>query len=80
MLANDYVKNAIRDVETELDNVGKLLPTWVKTSMSPGYRPELDGSRELDLRCASYYMGLIKILRWCVELRRVDIITNTLML
>ena len=53
------MKNVIRDVETELDKVGKLLPIQVKTMMSPRYRPELDGSRELDLRHASYYMGLI---------------------
>ena len=36
-------------------------------------RPELDITPELDPSMASYYMSLIGILRWIVELGRVDI-------
>ena len=41
--------------------------------MSNGYRPEVDLSPELAEKDASYYYLLIGILRWIVELGRVDI-------
>ena len=37
------------------------------------YRPELDVSRELNVTDAAYYQSLIGILRWIVELGRVDV-------
>ena len=37
------------------------------------YRPEVDTSPELNPEDASYYQSLIGILRWMVELGRVDI-------
>ena len=42
MSAETYVKQAVADVETELDKVDQRLPTRVTTPMSQGYRPELD--------------------------------------
>ena len=41
--------------------------------MRTAYRPELDTSPELGTRDASYFMSLIGVLRWIVELGRVDI-------
>ena len=41
--------------------------------MRSTYRPELDVSEELSLSDASYYQLLIGILRWIVELGRIDI-------
>ena len=41
--------------------------------MCSSYRPELDITHELSPTLASYYMSLIGILRWIVELGRVDI-------
>ena len=41
--------------------------------MQSTYRPELDVSEELSSSDASYYQSLIGILRWIVELGRVDI-------
>jgi len=41
--------------------------------MQTSYRPELDTSPELGTSDASYYMSLIGVLRWIVELGRVDI-------
>ena len=37
------------------------------------YRPELDKSEELNNVDASYFQSLIGVLRWIVELGRVDI-------
>ncbi len=50
-------------------------------SKAPGvmpynYTPELDGSAELDDERATYYQSLIGILRWAVELGRIDICTE----
>ena len=37
------------------------------------YRPEVDGSEELDDEVATYYQSLIGILRWIVELGYIDV-------
>jgi hypothetical protein len=44
-----------------------------------GYKPELDASPELDPTGANFYQSQIGILRWCVELGRIDIITEVSM-
>ena len=43
------------------------------TPLSSGYRPEVDVTGELDASDASYYHYLIRIIRWIVELGRIDI-------
>ena len=51
--------------------------------MSPfttGYRPEVDVTDELNSTDAAYYQSLIGILRWIVELGRVDITTEVSMM
>ena len=48
--------------------------------MSTDYRPEIDISTELDAADASYYQSLIGVLRWIVELGRVDICCEVSML
>ena len=49
------------------------IPGRAETPMQTSYRPELDVSMELTPVLASYYMSLIGIPRWIVELGRVDI-------
>jgi len=44
------------------------------------YRPELDQSDPLDAECSSFYQHLIGVLRWMVELGRVDIATEVSLL
>ena len=44
------------------------------------YEPEVDISESLDPEMASYYLSLIGIIRWMVELRRIDIVTELSML
>ncbi len=68
-----YVKSAVTNVETYLKKRGESLPARAKTPLSNGYRPEVDISEELGLEEAAYYQSLIGILRWMVELGRVDI-------
>jgi hypothetical protein len=42
MSSSKYVARAVKDVETELENVGLGLPKRTITPLSQGYRPELD--------------------------------------
>ena len=74
MSSDLYVKRALADVERELAEIGQTLKSKVSTPLSADYRPELDTTPELDARRANYYQGLIGVLRWIVELGRIDII------
>ena len=49
------------------------MPRRAAIPIQSTYRPELDVSPELGLTEAAYYQSLIGILRWMVELGRVDI-------
>ena len=41
--------------------------------LASGYKPELDVSKPLDAKRTNYYQNLIGVLRWAVELGRIDI-------
>jgi hypothetical protein len=73
MNSQHYIKEAIRCLEIELQKSGKVLVGKPKTPMQQGYRPELDISPLLDEDQANYYASLIGVLRWSVELGRIDI-------
>jgi hypothetical protein len=74
MSSTSYTKKAIQEVERELAEVSKCLPSKVTTPLKPGYRPEIDATPELDYRRLNYYQGLIGVLRWICELGRLDIL------
>ena len=68
-----YVKNAVKDVEDKIDKDGRKLVKRATTLFAHNYRPETDLSDELGPSEASYFQSLIGVLRWMVELGRVDI-------
>jgi len=74
MSASEYIKRSIQEVERELALQEAYLPKKIETPISSGYRPELDFSPELDGSRINYFQGLIGVLRWIVELGRIDII------
>jgi hypothetical protein len=81
--AEDYVNCAVKDIETELEKVGKALPSKVTMPTMADYWRELDQTKELEPECATYYAGLtglIGVLRWCIELGRIDIIVEVSLL
>ena len=49
------------------------MPRKADTPMKISYFPELDVTPELDPTKVAYYISLIRILWWMVELRRIDI-------
>ena len=74
--SSQYVHAAVKNVETWLskeENKRWKMPLKARTPLKAGNRPELDVSPELDPSDASYYQSLIGVLRWIVELGRVDI-------
>jgi hypothetical protein len=73
MSAEKYIKEAIRTVESDLAKLDKRLPSNISTPLSSNYRPELDVSPTLDDDFTNWYQKLIGILRWAVELGRIDI-------
>ena len=74
--SSQYVQTAVKNVEAYLDsqeNKRWKMPSKADTPLTTTYRPELDVSRELNEVDAAYYQSLIGILRWMVELGRVDV-------
>ena len=80
MTSDRYVKAAVENVELKLSMVNQRLPSWCKTPMAVGYRPECDVSVELTSAGVQRYQELIGVLRWASELGRVDILLETAML
>ena len=76
-----YVKEAIRNVETWLDKKGRMLKTKAAGVFPSAWIPELDGTPLIsDPDLINYYQQQIGVLRWIVELGRIDICTEVSML
>ena len=78
--SSQYVQAAVENVENYLKTREKSLPKKATSPIQRDYRPEVDTSPELSISEAAYFQSLIGILRWIVELGRVDITTETSML
>lgn len=73
-----YVKPAFDNVGKHLSekkkaNLNMKLPKPRDAPISSNYFPELDESEEFDEVDDAYYQSLIGVLRWIVELRKIDI-------
>ena len=77
MSAEKYVTASVKNVEEALAKKGLRLPTKCYTPLATDYRPELETSAELKADGVQYYQELIGVLRWAVELGRVDILLET---
>ena len=73
MSGEKYVKSAVKNLEDVLATRGHRLPSKCETPLSNKYRPELDTSAELKADGVTEYQELVGVLRWAVELGRVDI-------
>ena len=61
-------------------NEERTLAAKASTPMTSGYRPEFDVSVEVNLADGNHYQLLIRVLRWAVELGRIDITTEVSLL
>jgi hypothetical protein len=78
-----YVNQAVKNCETHLRERfdGKYsLPKKAKNPFRMGYEPELDESSPLDADAAAYYKSIIGVMRWMVEIGRIDISTEVSLL
>lgn len=71
--SSQYVQQAVKNVEKYLTERGAKLHTRAQAPIKTGYRPEVDVSTALSDTDAAYFQSLIGILRWIVELGRIDI-------
>ena len=81
MLSTSYVRNAVKTVDILLagDEL-ELKGSSNKRHAGPlpsGYKPELDTTDECDPEYTSRYQQLIGILRWAIELGRIDVLIET---
>jgi hypothetical protein len=77
-----YVKNSVLVIERllEEDGSGYVLKSNARNPFPTGYKPEIDITDELDQTMATRFMQLIGILRWAVEIGRIDIYLETSLL
>lgn len=74
MSAKLYLKNALQEIKNKWGNLNKLFPLqMLDTPMSTDYHPEIDDSRPLDDEDIQLYQSCIGMLRWSVELGRIDL-------
>jgi hypothetical protein len=66
MLAETYIKRAVKEVKQTLGEVGQRLKSKSVTPMTDGYRAEFYMSTQLDDVKTNYFQGLIGVLRWIV--------------
>jgi hypothetical protein len=77
---SQYIQEAVKNVEQYLLLKGGKLANKAETPIQTSYRPELDITPKLTPTGLAYVQSVIGILRWIVELGRIDICLETSML
>ena len=76
--SNSYLKEALRIVRKVLDESGiKVSGKGLQPYSNLAYRPELDVSPFCNAEQHNLYQGLIGMLRWLIELGRIDVLLET---
>ncbi len=76
--SKDYLTGAIQQVLSDLEKDDITLRMYGngKRPYKVEYRPEIDQSEELGEKLINRYQQLIGILRWAIEIGRIDIMTE----
>ena len=80
MTSEKYVKSAVTNIELKLAEDNMRLPSNCKTPFSSDYHPSEDVTQELDQNGVRHFQEMIGVLRWAVELGRVDILLEVALL
>ena len=80
MSSESYVKAAVANVERWLEKRGQRLKTKAACVFPSGWKPELDTTDLLKGDDASYFQQQVGVLRWMVELGRIDVLAEVSML
>ena len=77
MSSSKYIQSAARNVREYLNKNSRYsMPKRASSPFTSGFEHDIDVSPELDQAWSSFYQSQVGILRWCVELGRIDIITE----
>jgi hypothetical protein len=77
MSSSKYVQAAVQNVQEYLKNNGdRKLKKKASAPFEVTYMADIDESPMFGPEMANYFQSQIGILRWCVELGRIDIITD----
>ena len=71
--ASKYIQQALKNLESILDKHGLKLRKGTNSPLPSNYHPEREYTPECDTENARLYASLIRILRWLVELGRINI-------
>ena len=74
MSSEKYVKASIENVEARLARSDLRFPSRYDTPMSTSYHPSEDVTREMNTEGLHTYQELIGILRWAIDIVRIDIL------
>ena len=80
MSSEKYLGATLKNVKEKLAKHELNLPTRCDTPLSSNYHPSEDTTKELDSSGVRYFQELIGVLRWAVELGRVDILLEVALL
>ena len=80
MYLEDYVKMAMQNVEDQLKSINQNLPPKCKDPVSPRYFYAMEENPDLDEDGIKTYQELIGVLRWAIEIGRVDILLEVALL
>ncbi|CAJ1965871.1 unnamed protein product [Cylindrotheca closterium] len=75
-----YLQESLRVVKKRIAPMQLTLKKKVYSTLPTGYKPELDSTPFVHDDTAIFYMQLIGILRWLVELGRIDVAAEVSML
>ncbi len=78
--ASKYIQQALKNFESISDKHGLKLRQKTNSPLPGNYHPECDATPEYGPENARFYASLIGILRWLVELGRIDIICEVSMM
>ena len=80
MSSEKHVKSAVANIEDKLAESGLRLPSKFSAPFSSGYDPSEDVTPELDSERLTFYQEQIGVLRWAIELGRVDVLLEVALL
>lgn len=80
MTSDKYVATAVTNVENTLMEKGLRLPAKCNTTFITGNHPSEDTTSELDADGTRYFQELIGVLRWAIDLGRVDVLLEVSLL
>ena len=78
--SDKYCAAAVANVTDVLGKKGLRLPSKCATPLANNCRPEIDVTPELKADSLQYYQELVGLLRWAVEIGRVDILLEVSMM